>query len=474
MADNQEPSKLDNLKSVWRKTPPTQRILIAGFLLLPIILIYTAISSFSGKSDKGTGENIEAESKLAVKASKTNAKKSRDAVIETIDDPDRAALIERVEKAKTLNEAQRGNSSFQALSQNTNSDELSPINRFKPTQEIVQARPQTVVTQRVVRERPAQRNTDMGLSDDMLKALEAPIENPDKPKVKPSTADIYNKSELKGDPMAGMTAERYAKELAMREKLALTKLTKALSTYKTEMTAMTATYTVYADQAQTGENVSGNSTRNGNVQRNSNQDTVAKKEKPKMDMLYQPGDHLVAFNQYPVDSRINKAFIMIVADGILKDARIRCQYTDNGEFLVPMCTEITFEGATGKFEATAINPETMNGIIDQDIDNDTFLKTLARVGSSIASVAGTEKLKTGIEITQNGQTGNTQQQNTLSNREILIGATAASIGDFVGAAEQYYQSPAVKTIPRETTMLLVMTRAMPDWWGIKGTENDGW
>jgi hypothetical protein len=218
MANNEEPTKLDNLKSVWRKTPPTQRIMIAGFMILPIILINIAFSSFSGKSNKEVGGNIEAESKLAVKVSKANAIKGRDAIIETIGDPDRAALIERVEKAKTLNEAQQGNSSFQSLSMNTNSDDLSPINRFKPTQKMIQARQQTVVAQRVVRERPLQKNTGMGLSNDLLKALEAPIDNPDKPRVEPSSADIYNKSELSGDPMAGMTAERYAKELAAREK----------------------------------------------------------------------------------------------------------------------------------------------------------------------------------------------------------------------------------------------------------------
>jgi hypothetical protein len=474
MANNEEPTKLDNLKSVWRKTPPTQRIMIAGFMILPIILINIAFSSFSGKSNKEVGGNIEAESKLAVKVSKANAIKGRDAIIETIGDPDRAALIERVEKAKTLNEAQQGNSSFQSLSMNTNSDDLSPINRFKPTQKMIQARQQTVVAQRVVRERPLQKNTGMGLSNDLLKALEAPIDNPDKPRVEPSSADIYNKSELSGDPMAGMTAERYAKELAAREKLASSRLTKALSAYQAEMKNITSIYTVYEDQPRADENSDGSSTSNRSIQSNSNQGTINKKEKPKMEMLFQPGDQLVAYNQFPVDSRINKAFIMIIAEGILKDARVRCQYNDNGEFLVPTCTEITFQGGNGKFEATAINPETMNGIIDQDIDNDTFMKTLARVGSSIASVAGMEKLKTGIEITQNGQTGNTQQQNTLSNREILIGATAASIGDFVGGAEQYYQSAAVKTIPRETTMLLVLTRSMPDWWGIKGTKNDGW
>lgn len=463
-----------NLIKAWRRTTPKQKLMLFIFIFFFISLITIAIESFTGGSEKKVISQESKAGSIAIKG-KGSEKLSEDGIIERIDDETKAAQINQVERAKAIHEARQGSSAFQPLSVNDNTNELKRNTKkdnprtAPPQLQVIERKPPVVVRNEPTPPPVNHTSRNHDVLDDVLISLnETKMTAGTNKKMSAGTANIHNHQELRKDPLAGLTQDVYLKELEKRTQEARKKIDAYIKQEQTQRTTINGKYQLIANtnvNAAEGENpqASNASANNGNGNSNSDKQKI----RP---MLMKPGEQIIAYNPYPVDSRLKKPFIMYIKGGVLDEGVVRCNYVDADKYLVPVCDEITYGEKVGKFEATALNPKDLSGFVDQDIDDDLFLKTLARIGANITATWGAKKLESGNKITENSDTNTTVQENTLSDKEILLGSLASTLGDFTGAAEAYYKSPAVRTIKEKTVMILTLTRPLPDWWGIKEKE----
>lgn len=462
--------RVKNIKVAIRRSGPAERLGIIIMVIMALIII-SMLASFllSGskdKKDKSIGES-------KVEAFNVTRKDNTESILEDTESV-QGRLVYQAELAKNAAAEAAGKSTFLKLT--TNSTEYSPYGQVENGEE-GQGQAKDVIKVRkredtaTVKTDNNQSIDDNSLDEDVFKAL---INREDTPKSKSpyapeGQANIYLGDQLKRDPLAGLSRQQYQTEMGQRVGKHQASIKAALAQGDSEF--KTSAGIVMIASTETDGGAGGNAFAGGQSDRGKGSGQNDKDTPP---MLLAPGESIVVSLEYDVDSRVPGPFIMNGYAKPFKDAAFRCTWSDNGDFLVPNCNEITMLGKTGKMEAMVINPKTMGRIVDQDVDDDLLFKSIARISANLISTWGVEKLKTGAKVVINDATGTVSQENTLSDRDLFLGAAASSVSDFNSAAENYYQSPSVKTIKAGSTMILVMTRPLPDWWGIKKEQRNEW
>lgn len=478
---SKELSRKEKAAMAWKTAKPGARIMLVFMGVFVLVLLSLLISAIMPESQPAA---IGDESKSSIAGVDTSQTQTSSNTVIAETQTEQGRLVAAADRARVQFEAQQGNTALQAFVADQSDESLSP---FQPKNPATQFREPPANQQPTTNQQPAataqrqQRQSTTAqpvttgpvLSSDQIQALEAPIgatqANPKQQA--PGSADKYSLGQVAKDPLAGLSEKDYQAQMAKRKASVEGQLRATYGQMLTER-QKTSKGLVPIASAQSGQQpgaggVQGSSAAGAgalpgrNMSGGQNQPT-----EPPPPMLLQPGDYVVIASDFPVDSRTTREFVAKVRGGVLDDARVRCTVQDVGDFLVPNCTEMTFKGRKAPIAAMVINPNTMNGIVDQDVDNDTMLKTIALVGSKMLAAYGTNKIAQGQRVTENPITGNVNVENNLSNRDILLASTATSLGDFQGAAESYYQKSAVKTIPAGTAIMLVMTQPIPDWWGI--------
>ena len=268
-----------------------------------------------------------------------------------------------------------------------------------------------------------------------------------------------------------MSSERYYGELRKRKESIQSKLESAYKSTKSVRSSVTTGFEPYAVVASNDHEPQERRTYVSGI--NSSQTTGVHKNRPVM--LFQPGDKLTAYSDFPIDSRVSKQMVFRVSSKIMRDARISCTFEDKGDFLVPSCPTITFRNKVKPIKAIMLDPGSLSGIIDQDVDNDLLIKSIIKIGVTLLNTAGTVKLATGTKTTETENAVVTE--NTLSDKEILKAGLATTIGSLGSSGDSYFEKSSVKTIPAHTQVLITFTQPLDDHWGIidkKNTNNGVW
>lgn len=429
----------EEISRAFRQAKPIQRIALF-FVVTLIVVIFSFIGiSVFGAMTKGE----EVDKRSSFNAPIYSPTEVNDAVITDATTPQgKIATAEAKRKAEAS--LKNGNSAFQPLVVN------------EPKQEQIINLP----VQNAVRAEDEPNNTLTKIDQGMIKQLQQGEAEKEKT-VSPATPES-----LKSSSYVGLAADQYANVLAEKTALKRQELLSAIAVMKAERSYRSPPPTVFTT-TPVPVLVAGQ----GNSQQSSEINTAGagiNNQTQGVSLLFAPGDKIFAYTDYTVDSRIPNPIIMRVMNKQLKDARIRCEFVDQGSFLVPKCTSITFQNKVVNIDAIVLNPNTLNGIVDQDIDDDLLMKTLAKVGTGILSVAGAQKLASGEKKinTSDGTTTTSVTENTLTDREILLGATAQQLGQLNSVAEKYYAEPSVKTIPAQTQMIIVFVSPLGNFWGL--------
>jgi hypothetical protein len=172
--------------------------------------------------------------------------------------------------------------------------------------------------------------------------------------------------------------------------------------------------------------------------------------------------------QWPIDSRINPKFIMKVDNGQLAGATVSCQYNRVDNILIPKCTTMTFKKMTVKISAIVLDPFTMRGIVDQDRDSENLLKTLGLFATGAMQVYGESTLNNNTQVTTS-ETSTIETQ-TLSEKELIQGSVATTVGSLQANALNYFNSPDILTIKENTPMLLTLIAPLESNWDVKNLK----
>lgn len=423
----------DELQRTYRQAKPAQKIALFVIVSLIVIVFLVLINAvFSGPNKPETDER-ESFVKSIVAPDTVNGAVINDATTQ------QGQMAAKEAKYIAEKKEEAGQSVFQPLVANA----VPPEPEIKMPY-VAQVRAEDANTQQASR-----------IDPNLIAEL-----NNTKSEPKEASANTKN---LETSPYAGLSPEQYAQAMAVKTKDLRDQIVAAQITMKAERQHVAMAPIIYASApVQTisptgGDSAVGNT--GGNTAQNTNVDVP---------MLFAPGDKIFAFTDFTVDSRIPNPIIMRVMNNQMKDARIRCSFADQGSFLVPKCDTLTFQNKVIKIDAIVLNPNTLNGIVEQDVDDDLLMKTLARFGSGVLNVAGTQKLASGNKKTDtsDGTTTTSVTENTLTDREILLGATATTLGQLTSVAEKYYAEPSVKTIPAQTQMIIVFVSPLGNYWGL--------
>ena len=454
-----------DFKAAWTRATPGQRfgaVLIVGILITLIVFVISLLTPNDSEEIEPMGD-----SKVGSIGGAIDRDKSL-AVIEDTESELGKKLIQ-AEQARVFHEAQQGRSAIQSL---VATNEPSPFDEenqreiqpqtTSPNRNNVEAPKSAPERKDVFGVRNAANVTDsgFGLSQQTLIQL--------------SSADSP-KTTLANDPYAGFgSPDEYAAALEQAKSATAHLVGETTKVYQAERTSMSGGIALVAMTNDLNNTDQRNSRNRSQPYRENNATApdAATKERPPI--LLNPGDSMAVYIPYEVDSRVPGPFIAIAMTGKLKDARLRCEFTDTGDFIVPTCTEMTLNGKKHPIEAMVINPKTFGRVIDQDIDNDTFLKAVARFGSNALQAFGAAKLAQGITRVEDTDSNTVTTQNNQSDRQIVLGSLAVGLGDLAGSAEEYYQQPSVKTIPANTQMILVMTSQIPDAFGVNERQIKGY
>ncbi len=463
------------IEAAWKTAKPGARLMTVLMGIFVIVFFTIIISWLMPKSD-----DSEDESKTASRVTGIQGGNIQEAPKTVISETqtEQGRLIAAADEARVKFEARQGKSAIQAFVADQSEENASPFEKAQPTPQFRTPEPKPKPKANPNPPAPiAKPENKPVLSTAQVEALAAPIGSSkhNAEQQAPGTADKYSIGEVAQDPLAGLDEKTYQTMMMQRRAKVQAELRETIKTMQNERMQVSKGLVPIgkSEGNQTGGAGSGSSgLQPGNALaggRNmsgtgTGQGSRTGEEPPPM--LLQPGDYVVIASDYPVDSRTTREFVAKIRGGILDDARVRCVVTDAGDFLVPNCNEMTYKGRKSPIAAMVINPNTMNGIIDQDIDNDTMMKTIALVGANMMTAWGTNKIQQGQKVTQIPNTDTVVTENTLSDRDILLASTATSLGDLKNAAQTYYQKASVKTIPAGTAIMLVMTQPIPDWWGI--------
>lgn len=475
-------NRKEKMQLAWKEAKPTAKFAVIGGFFMVVVIFSTIVSAILPESkNKDIQEPPPATPTISSGASQATGKDNPNSIIQdttTI----QGKVIAAAERQRVIAEANRGKSAILPFEADESDDAISPYSRIggevKSSEPPVKVAPQYSLKEAkatVAKQKVSPAAVGGPLSEEVVAALQAPIENPvtnSKAKA-PGSADIYSRKEVSQDPLAGMSQEEYAKKLNERVKSIEDKIKGASKVYLTEREKMSGGIKAYAsnDDQQATQNSDKSASKRAGSALIANSETNGGGSQELQEILLQPGDYIVAEVRYPVDSRITTEFVVYGVEEPFNDARILCKPKDLGDFIVPVCTQMAMGKQMIKISATAINPRTMGGIVEQDVDNDTLLKNLALVGSTLLTTYGPNKLKSGEKVTENAQTGTVRTENTLSDRDIFIASLTQSMGSVAKNAADYYSKDAVKTIPAGATLMLVLNSPVPDVWGITKGEN---
>lgn len=174
------------------------------------------------------------------------------------------------------------------------------------------------------------------------------------------------------------------------------------------------------------------------------------------------GAKLSAYSGRPIDSRFDKNFILTVDYGGLEGATLSCQYTRSNDYLVPSCSDITFERQTVSIVAAVLNPDTMSAIINQSKDSETLLKTLSLLVTGTAAVYGENKFAQGTTVSSNDTT--VVQEKNLSDSELIAGAATTVIGTLSSEAMRYFMEDDIINIKPNESMIITLLQPIKAPW----------
>lgn len=445
--------RLDNLKTAFRRSSPSAKagiLLMTGMAVMVLLILIKLLGPSSTQEADG-----EYESSLN---SFDSVKKDSTAFILEETESIQGQLVINAEIAKNKAREAQGTSSFLKLTTAENGN--SPYSdREKVAKVKEKEKEKKSIPQKASNNKPLNSDVIRELMTKPVVKTESEVMEDSSPYSPEGRANIYLDNQLKRDPLAGLDRKRYTKEMASRKANQTAAILAAIAVGDAKMGISGGIQMIAEVEPNESDNANGSrSTNNGTG-------PTGRSEPPPM--LLAPGESIVVTLPFDIDSRVPGPFIMNAVSKPFKGAALRCTWIDNGDFLVPSCSDMTIRGKTGKLEAMVINPRTMGRIVDQDVDDDLLFKSIARISASLIGTWGVEKLKTGNKVVENTTSGTISSENTLTDRDIFLGAAASTIGDLTSTAEQYYQSPSVKTIKAGEAMILVMTRPLPDWWGFK-------
>lgn len=439
-----------NIKQSLSEAPPHQKIMgviLVGLLGTLFVVFATIFASKPDDEDPETAQSY-------VTSLSVNDDQKVGGVLRNSN----ALVTEEIvsaEKERVTEQAKAGKSAFQALNPNSDDDVFSRYEQERNKKKQERQKKSTILTPKDF--------VNRGLSKDE-NGKGGSASSGDK-KILPGTAGKFNRTELSEDPYVGMTEERYIRELSTERSDMEKKLQEAIENSK----SLIATSQVALSPYETEEDKQDSNSVGGGVSGGNNSNGSLSDGKTTPPILLKPGDEIIATAKFPVDSRTTKKFVLVgVSPEPFRDARITCTYSYSGKYLIPICSQILIDGKQGKMEAVAMNPRTLSGIVDQDVDNSSVMKNLAFIGTQMLSQIGVAKLEQGKTVTQTDTT--VVEENNTSDRDIVIAGLATGLGALSGAAQQYYASEAVRTIKAGTSIMLVQTAPMPDWWGITEQE----
>ncbi len=468
--ENQE-SLLSKLTHSFKRAKPAARIMAVFIPIFLLVFIVTFFSIFfSGNEPEEVVTEI-AESRIMAMGGKDTIEKS----VITDSTTKQGKLAAKVEKRRVASESRKGKSAFEKLI--GDEDIVKDISEVKPQKNgsVDNSISTEFKKSSYEPKRHLPSKNEVVIDNDLLsKIVKQPTKEKQELKPKrtvPGNADIYSPKQLNNDPIVGMSAEQYYSELQKRKSVVQKQLESAYKSTKEIKSKITTGFKPYSEVATNDNNSKG---KRGYISDNSSNQNKGGNEIPPT-MLFQPGDKITAYSDFPIDSRVSKEMVFKVSSKIMRDARISCTFEDKGEFLVPLCSTITYQNKVKPIRAIMLNPKTLSGIIDQDVDDDLFVKSIAQIGVTLLNTFGTAKLTTGTKTTETQNSVVTE--NTLSDKDILKAALATTIGSLGSSGEAYFSQDAVKTIPAHTQVLITFTQPFNDHWGLmnkKNTNNGVW
>lgn len=183
------------------------------------------------------------------------------------------------------------------------------------------------------------------------------------------------------------------------------------------------------------------------------------------------GAKLSAYSGRPIDSRFNTNFILTIDYGALAGATLSCNYQRNSDYLIPSCSDMTFERETVSIVAAVLNPDTMGAIINQSRDSETLLKTLALMVTGTAAVYGENKFAQGTTVSSSDTT--VVQEQNLSDSDLIAGSATTVIGTLSAEAMQYFMEDDVINIKQNESMIITLLQPIKAPWITKKPLVDG-
>ena len=177
------------------------------------------------------------------------------------------------------------------------------------------------------------------------------------------------------------------------------------------------------------------------------------------------GSKLSSYSGRPIDSRFDTSFVLTIDMGQLEGATLSCRYKRSNDYLIPACSDITYQGQTVSVTAAVLNPDTMGAIINQSKDSETLLKTLSLLVAGTAAVYGENKFAQGTTVSTKDST--VVQESNLTDSELVAGAATTVIGTLNAEAMRYFLSEDIINIEPYESMIITLLKPIEAPWIMK-------